>query len=158
MNIFRSVNNKIEKPAYDISIKNINISGEHWGSEKMIISFLEEIEGMLYNKEDFQKNMVLHTLYLYNNPRTKNLVFYTIPEENKVILLSTNEIRAFKEDEFLSREISIVFKKQKFAFSIIEIIEKEEKEITEGKKTIPTNWVFDEYMNARINKLKHYNF
>lgn len=158
MIIFHSVNKKIEKPSYDIEIKNINISGEHWGSEKSIVSFLEEIEGMLYDKENFQKNMVLHTLSLYNNPRTQNLVFYTIPEENKIILLSTNQMRAFKEDEFLSREISIVFKKQKFAFSIIEIVEKEEKEITEGKKIIPTAWVFDEYMNKRINKLKHYNF
>jgi|ERR1019366_562709 hypothetical protein len=158
MIIFKTADVKIEKPAYDITVKNVNISGEHWGSEKFIVSFLEEIEGMLYNKEDFQKNMVLHTLSLYNNPRTTNLVFYTIPEENKTILLSTNQIKNFKDVDFLSREISIVFKKQKFAFSIIEILEKEEKEINEGKKAIPVNWIFDEYMNKRINKLKHYQF
>jgi hypothetical protein len=155
--IFKTVNSKIEKTAYDIDIKNIDLANGHWGSEKKIAAYLDIVENFLYEKDSFDRNMVLHALKLMKeNRRIKDLAFYTIPEENKLILLATTEVNKFKEFDTFSREMTIAFKKDKFTFSIVELLYKEADEIKAGTKKLPENWRLEERMTDRINKLKHY--
>ena len=155
--IFKTVNSKIKKTAYDIDIKNIDLANGHWGSEKKIAAYLDIVENFLYEKDSFDRNMVLHALKLMKeNRRIKDLAFYTIPEENKLILLATTEVNKFKEFDTFSREMTIAFKKDKFTFSIVELLYKEADEIKAGTKKLPENWRLEERMTDRINKLKHY--
>jgi len=155
--IFKTVNTKIEKSTYDIEIKNIDLAPQHWGSEKAIVNYLDTVENFTYDKETLNKNLVLHALHLLSdNVRIKDMKFYRIPEENRVILFVVSNIGNFKDFEMFSREMSINFKKDKFAFSIIEILMKENELIKKGEKTIPANWVLDEQLTDRMNKLKEY--
>jgi hypothetical protein len=157
MQVFHTANEKIEKPSYDIEIKNIDLSSGHWGSEKEIVSWLDEIENFLYNKDTLNKQIILHTLKLLkNNIRIKNIEFYRIPEENKLILLTMTEVKKMKNPEIFTREMSIVFKKEKFAVSIIEIIKADFDLIKKGDKTIPINWILDEKLTSKIKLLKEY--
>lgn len=155
--IFRTVNTKIEKPAYDINIKNIDLASGHWGSEKKMIDYLDSIEGLIYDKDSLNKNLVLHALELMkSNVRIKDMKFYRIPEENRVVLLAVSHVGKMKEFEMFTREMSIDFKRQRFAFSIIEILLEENELIKKGEKTIPANWQLDEQLTDRFAKLKYY--
>jgi len=155
--IFKTINSRIEKSSYDAEIKNIDLAPQHWGSEKKIFNYLDTVENFTYDKETLNKNLVLHALHLLkDNLRIKDMKFYRIPEENRVILFVVSNIGKFKEFEMFSREMSINFKKDKFAFSIIEVLKEENELIKKGEKTIPANWVLDETLTDRFNKLKEY--
>jgi hypothetical protein len=155
--IFKTVNAKIEKTAYDIDIKNIDLATGHWGSEKKIVDFLDTVENFTYDKETLNKNLILHALkFMKGNLRVKDVKFYRIPEENKIVLLAITNVPKFKEFETLSREMTISFKKDRFAFSIVELLSEELEEIKEGKKALPESWKADDQLTDRFNKLKHY--
>ena len=157
--IFKTVNSKIEKTSYDIELKNIDLSTGHWGSEKKMIDYLDAVESFTYDKETLDKNIVLHSLkILKDNVRVKDVKFYRIPEENKIILLAITNVGKFKEPELFTREMSISLKKDRFSFAIIELLKDEYEQIEKGEKAIPENWKLDEYLTGRINKLKHYQF
>jgi hypothetical protein len=157
--IFKTVNAKLEKTAYDIEIKNIDLASGHWGSEKKIFDYLDGVEVFTYDKDTLNKNIVLHALMLLKeNVRIKDLKFYRVPDENKIILLASTSVAKFKEFETFSREMTISFKKDKFAFSIVEILPEETEQIKKGEKKIPESWVLDETLTARFNKLRHYQF
>lgn len=157
--IFKTINNTISKSAYDINIKNIDLASEHWGSEKKMTDYLDTVENFTYEKETLNKNLVLHALKLYkDNIRIKDIKIYRIEEENKMILLVSSEIGKMKDFETFSREMSITFKKDKFAFSIIEILPHDVEQIKKGEKTIPANWKFDERLTGKLNVLKNYEF
>ena len=157
--IFKTVNSKLEKTSYDIEIKNIDLATGHWGSEKRMQEFLDIVENFTYDKETLDKNIVLHALKLLKaNIRIKDVKFYRIPEENKIILMAVTHVGKFKDFPTFSREMSITFKKDKFAFSIVEVLDEEFELVKKGEKTIPENWKFDEHLTDRINKLKHYQF
>jgi exoribonuclease II len=157
--IFKTVNSSIEKTQYKIDIKNIDLASEHWGSEKQVCDWLDYIETLSYDKDTFDKNIVLHAIDLMKgNRRVKDMVFYRIPEEGKIILLAITEVKKFKEVNAFDREMGIIFKKQKFAFSIVELLEDEDKEVQAGTKSIPKNWVIDQKLTDRFNKLKDYQF
>lgn len=157
--IFKTVNSKLEKASYDIEIKNIDLANGHWGSEKKIQEFLDQIEVFSYDKEKLDKNLVLHALRLIKgNIRIKELKFYRIPEENKIILMAVTNVPKFKDFSAFSREMSITFKKDKFAFSIVEVLSEEFDLIKKGEQAMPENWKIDEHLTDRINKLKHYQF
>jgi hypothetical protein len=155
--IFKTVNSTINKTAYDINIKNIDLASHHWGSERHIAAYLDEVETLWLNKETFNKAIVLHAIGLMKaNHRVQDVKFYRIPEENKLILLATSAVGKMKDFETFSREMGITLKKEKFAFSVIEILEKEAEEIKAGTKTVPANWVFEEKLTDKVNKLKSY--
>ena len=155
--IFKTVNTKIEKTAYEINIKNIDLATGHWGSEQKIAEYLDNIETFSYDKDSYNKNIILHALKLMKgNVRVKDIKFYRIPEENKLILLVISNVAKFKDFNIFSREMSITFKKDKLAFAIIEILNDEAEQIKKGEKSIPENWKFDEQLTDRFNKLKHY--
>jgi len=155
--IFKTVNTKLEKTSYEIDIKNIDLASHHWGSEKRIFEYLDQVENFLFEKDTFNKKIVLHAIKLMkDNHRILDIKFYRIPEENRLILLATTAVHAFKPFETFSREMSITFKKEKFAFAIIELLEKEAEDIKNGEKAIPANWQLDEQLTDRFNKLKEY--
>ena len=155
--IFKTVNSSINKTTYEINIKNIDLAAHHWGSEKHIAAYLDEVETLYFNKETFDKKIVLHAISLMKaNHRVLDVKFYRIPEENKLILLTTSAVGKMKDFEMFSREMGITLKREKFAFSIVEILEKEAEEIKAGTKTVPANWVFEEKLTDRLNKLKAY--
>lgn len=155
--IFKTVNATINKTAYDIDIKNIDLSSGHWGSEKQIAAYLDPIETFLYNKETFDKNLMLHTAKIVKeNRRISSIAFYRIPEENKLIMLATTEVARFKDFGTFSREMTINFKKEKFVFSIVELLYKEAEEVKAGTKKLPETWQLDEALTSRFTKLKDY--
>lgn len=157
--IFKTINTKIEKKAYDIEIKNIDIASGHWGSEKSIVSFLDAVETLTYDKDTIDKKLILHALtFKKENLRIKDMKFFRIPDENKIVLLVVSNIGLIKEAELplFSREMSIILKNDKFAFSIIELFMEEMEQIKKGEKTIPENWVPDEKLNDRYSRLKEY--
>lgn len=155
--IFKTVNSKIEKTAYEIDIKNIDLATGHWGSEKKIVEFLDTVENFTYDKETLNKNLILHALkFMKGNLRVKDVKFFRIPEENKIVLLAVSNVSKFKEFEPFSREMTISFKKDKFAFSIVELLTEEYDEVKEGKRTLPESWKIDDALTDRFNKLKHY--
>ena len=157
--IFKTVNQTINKTAYDINIKNIDLAAYHWGSERHIADYLDQIENMLPDKDNFNKNIVLHAIKLLKeNHRVLDMKFYRVPDENKLILLTTTDVGKFKDPETFTREMSITFKHDKFSFSVIEILKKEGEEIKAGTKAIPANWVLDEALTSRWAKLKEYAF
>lgn len=155
--IFKTVNATIEKGSYDIIIKNIDLASHHWGNEKRIAEYLDVVENLLFDKDTFNRQIVLHAIKLAKaNHRVMDVKFYRIPEENRLILLATTAVPKFKEFDTFSREMTINFKKEKFAFSIIELLDKEAEEIKKGEKAVPANWQFDEQLTDRFNKLKEY--
>lgn len=157
--IFKTLNSKIEKPSYEINIKNIDLAGEHWGSENKIITFLDTIENFTFDKDTFNKNIILHSLKLLkNNVRINDVKFYRIPEENKIILLAITDVKKMKDFELFSREMTISLKKEKFVFSIVEVLDEEYDLIKKGEKSIPDAWKLDEQLTNKFAKLKHYQF
>lgn len=157
--IFRTINHKIEKKSYDIELKNIDMASGHWGNEKTMTSYLDEIESFAYDKETFDKNLVIHALKLLkHNVRIEDVKFYRIPEENKIILCAVTDVPKFKEFDTFTREMSILLKREKLSFSIVEVLHDENELIKKGEKIIPENWKFDEKLTARFEKLKHYQF
>lgn len=156
MNVFKTLNSTIEKSAYTIKIANIDASAYHWGSEKQIACYLDEVENFLYDKENFDKNMILHAIELVkSNTRIQDLKFYSIPENNEMLLLATTNVRKFKETDPFSRKISIEFKKHKFVFSIIEVLEEEKKQ---KDFAIPSNWKLEEKLQRRFSLMNNYAF
>jgi len=157
MSIFRTINTSIEKPAYNITIANMDCSTDHWGNEKQIFDGLSSTELFFYDQENLNKNWVLLALKIIKaNPRIKDLKFYRIKEENKLILLAISEVPKFKEVELFKREMLIDFKKIGSKFSIIEVLSKEIEDWQKEGKTVHENWVLDEYLTDRFNKLKGY--
>jgi hypothetical protein len=155
--IFKTVNAKVEKTSYDIVLKNIDLASGHWGSERDIITYLDEIENFLYVKEDFNKKIILHTLkMLKSNIRIKSAEFYRIPEENKLICYVISNVGKFKDFDLFSREMNISFKKEKFSFSIIEMVKEDDDKIKKEGIALPGGWQKDEYLTDRLNKLKEY--
>jgi hypothetical protein len=155
--IFRTVNDTLEKSSYKIELKNIDLASGHWGSEKEMFSYFDEIENFLYDKDTFNKKLVLHALALIKaNHRIKDVKFYRIPEENKLILFAMTEVGKFASPELFTREMTISFKKEKFVFSIVEVIKKEFEQIKSGEKTMPANWILDEKLTDKIKLLKEY--
>src|SRR5580698_5516867 len=103
--IFKTVNSSINKTTYEINIKNIDLAAHHWGSEKHIAAYLDEVETLYLNKETFDKKIVLHAISLMKaNHRVLDVKFYRIPEENKLILLTTSAVGKMKDFEMFSRE------------------------------------------------------
>lgn len=155
--IFKTVNLNIEKAAYDINIKNIDLAQGHWHSEGRMVDFLDGLEVLVYEKDTIDKKLVLNALQLKkDNLRIKDMKFYRIPEEHRIVLFVVSNIAKFKEPEIFTREMSITLKRHKFAFSIIEVLVEENELIKKGEKTIPANWVLDETLTARWQKLKEY--
>lgn len=155
--IFRTVNDTYEKPSYKIEIKNIDMAGWHWSSEKEMYSWFDEIENFLHDKDTFNKQLVLHILALLKAfHRIKDIKIYRIPAENKIILLVMSEVGKFKSPELFTREMSIVFKREKFALSIIEIVKQEFEAWKKAEGKVPEGWELDEKMTDKIKMLKEY--
>ena len=155
--IFKTVNATIEKKAYNVYIKNIDLAMGHWWGEKEIVNFFDEIETLLHNEDDFQKNftMLVCDLVKYNR-RIEDLKFFDVPEENRVVVCAFTKVKKFKEFDTFSREMSGFFKHQKKTFSIVEIIFEEWEEIKKGEKKFPENWKPNEYMQSKFDKLKDF--
>lgn len=150
--IFKTLNNKIEKSSSIITFANIDLSSGHWGSEKEMLNFLDNIETLSYNKDSLNKNLVLQALKLKKaNHRIEEMKFYRIPEENKIILLVVSDIGKMHNFEVFSREMNISLKRDKFSFSIVEVLKEEFKDIQ-----IPEKWKLDEPLTDRFAKLKDY--
>lgn len=155
MSVFKTSNLEIEKRSYKITIKNIDLSSDHWGSEKDITTFLDDVESFTFDKDTFNKNILKHALRLTKyTPRLLDLKFFRVENENRLILLATTAVRAFKKVDILSREMSIAFADSKFTFSIIELLEDEVKEMKEKKIELPANWKLDDYLNDRYAMMK----
>jgi len=155
MSVFRPLNSKIEKSSYDITIQNLHVAAGHWGNEKDIVPFLEEIETLSYDREDFNKNLVKHCLaVLQYNVRTEDMFYYK--EGRNIILLTVADRRSFGEVEFLSRKLEINLKRQGFSVSIIELLKPEYEEVKAGTKALPETWVLDEELNRRLNRMKNF--
>jgi len=157
--IFKTVNHKVEKPSYNINIANIDMAGGHWNSEKYICDFFDAIENFLYEPESLDRNLILHSLKLLkDNKRIDDMKFYRLPAENKLILLVSTDTLKFKEVPVFEREMSISFKRDKFIFSIVELIGDDCKLLKDKEKSIPISWEFDEKLTGKLNKLKHIQF
>lgn len=155
--IFRTIQNfKIEKSGYDIFINNMDVAAYHWGSEKTIAKFLEEIETLSFEKEKFEKNLLKHCLSVMYNERVEDVKFYRIADENKVILLASTKVKKFKDFPLFSREISMKLKKTNFSFSIIELPEEDVRKIKEENVQLPENWQFDEKLTEKFNMFKSF--
>jgi hypothetical protein len=155
MAIFKHLNSKIEKSSYDITIQNIDASNDHWGNEKDITQFLGEIEGLSYDKDNFDKNLVKHSLAIINyNPRTEDMIFYK--QGRNIVLLTIADRRSFSDVEWLSRRLEINLKRQGFSFIVIEVLKKEYEEVAKGTKTLPETWVLDEDLNKRLSRMKNF--
>jgi acyl-CoA synthetase (AMP-forming)/AMP-acid ligase II len=157
MSVFKTNNFNVEKTYYTLAAKNIEISSDHWGSEKYITAFFDEVENFLYHPDDFNKKIISHSLNLLkSNRRIKEAAFYRIPDKNQLILAVITEVRKLHDFETFSREITAFYKKNKFSFSIVEIVEEDDKLIKDGKQKIPSDWIFDEKMTDKLDTLKDY--
>jgi hypothetical protein len=157
MNIYKTINAELNKSAYTIKISNIDASSNHWGMEKQIYDGLSSIEPYLYDKESFNKNMVLFALKAAKaNNRIEDVKFYRIPDENKIILLAITDVRKMKDVELFKREMNITFKKDNFSFSIIELLKKELEDLQANNQSFPSNWQIDQYLTDRFLKLRDY--
>jgi hypothetical protein len=155
MSVFRTLNTKIEKSAYDITIQNLDVSSNHWGNEKDIIPFLEEIELLSYDRETFNKKLIRHCLgILEYNLRTEDMFFYK--NGRNIVLLTIVDRRSFGDVEFLSRKLEINLKKQGFSFSMIELLKPEYEEVKKGTKALPETWILDEDLNKYLSKMKNF--
>jgi hypothetical protein len=157
MSVFTTSNFETEKTYYKLSVKNIEVSPDHWKSEKYIISFFDEIENLLYHPDEFNKKIITHSLNLLKtNRRITEAAFYRIPDKNQLILAVITEVRKLHDFETFSREMTTAYKKGNFSFSIIEIVEEDDKLIKNGEKKIPEAWIFDEKLTDKLNTLKDY--
>jgi hypothetical protein len=155
MSIFKPLNSKIEKSSYDITLQNLHVANDHWGNEKNIVPFLEEIEILSYDRENFDRALVKHCVSILDyNLRTQDMMFYR--QGRNIILLTISDRRSFSEDEFLSRKLEINLKKQGFVFSVIELLKPEYEEVKAGTKTLPEAWVLDEDLNRRLSRMKNF--
>lgn len=155
MAVFRPLNTKIEKSSYDITIQNLHIANDHWGSEKNIMQFLEEIETLSYDRDNFDRSLTKHSVaILQYNLRTTDMIFYR--NGRNIVLLTIADRRSFTDDEFLSRKLEINLKKQGFVFSIIELLKPEYEDVKNGIKSLPENWVLDEDLNKRLSRMKNF--
>lgn len=153
--IFKPLTTTIEKNAYTISIQNMDVSSGHWGNEKDIAGFLEEVEMLYYDRESFEKNLIKHcTAILKYNIRTEDIAFYR--DGRNIVLLTIVDRRSFGEIEFLSRKLEINLKKEGFIFSIIELLKPENEEVKAGTKKLPETWVLDEELNRKLNRYRNF--
>jgi hypothetical protein len=155
MHVFRTLNSTIEKPDYTITFKNLDFTSDHWGGEKEIEKSLSQIQYYLNELDDFNKNIILHTLDIFeNNYRLVKGAFYK-DENDRLILFVVSDLRKFADKAEGFREIDITFKKHKFSFAIIEALEKDVKEAEKEKKTlIPATWKLDEVLTKKLIRLK----
>jgi hypothetical protein len=154
---FKTLNSKIEKTAYNINIQNIDTAHGHWNGEKQIVAYLDGVENYLYStdKNEFNNNIVNHAITLMkDNYRIRDAAFYRIPSENKLILLVTSLVHRFKKPEIFSRAMTIAFNKHKFTFSIVELLEDEEKELLTGKVKMPAAWEKADDLNKRLELMR----
>lgn len=157
--IFHTVNSKLEKTSYNIEIKNIDMAPEHWGSEKEIYNFLDEVETLTYDKDNFDKKIVLHAIKLLNNNiRIKAVKFYRVQEENKLILLATTFVGKLNDVAAFGRTMTLTMKKAPFVFEIVEVLLDRLEKLDEKEQVVPANWVLDEKLTNRLEKLKAYSF
>jgi hypothetical protein len=149
--IFKTVNSTIEKPSYTITIQNIDLAQGHWGSEKHIVQFLDEIETLYYDRENFQRNLIRHCMgILEYNIRVEEMRFYNT--ETGLVLVCVSDRRNFDEKvAWLDRRMEINLKRENFTFSIVEMLKKE----VEGSQ-VPETWIENVEMNERINRLKNF--
>lgn len=153
--IFKPLNATVEKKAYTVRIQNMDVANGHWGTEKSIVSWLEEIDGLSYDRERFSRNLVKHSLDILNyNIRVDDMTFYSC--KNQIILLEVADRRSFIDVDFLSRKIEIELKNQNLTFSVVEILKPEQKELLEGKKILPKEWIIDNELNDLLGKLKNF--
>ena len=153
--IFKPLNTTIEKSAYTIRIANMDVANGHWGTEKSIAKWLEDIETISYQREEFPKLLVKHCLdILKYNIRTEKITFYAA--KNQIILLVVSDRRSFGDVEFLSRKMEIELKKQGMTFSIIEILKPENKDLDDGIKVLPSEWKFDEELNTKLSRYSNF--
>jgi hypothetical protein len=157
MSVFKTNNFEIEKTHWKLSVKNIEISNDHWKNEKHIMSFFDEIENLLYHPDEFNKKIITHSIKLLKStPRIKEAAFYRIPDKNQLILAAVTEVRKLHEFEPFSREMTTIYKKGNFCFSIVEIVEADDNLIKKGELKIPETWVFDEKLTDKLNLLRDY--
>ena len=157
MMVFKTSQTKIEKPAYTIEFKNTNMADGHWTSEKRMVTFLEEIEVFLYDKDTFNKKIIIHSLNMIKkNLRVEKIEFYNEKDKNKLIMLAYTNVGKIKEFEPFTREMSISFRKDQFEFSIVEVVAEEVKVLEEKKISLPENWVVNEYLTDRYAKMREY--
>jgi hypothetical protein len=157
MSVFKTNNFEIEKTHYKLVVKNIEISKDHWRSDKYILSFFDEIENLLYHPDEFNKKIITHSINLLkSNPRIKDAAFYRIPDKNTLILATITEVRKLHEFEPFSREMTTAYKKGNFSFSIIEIVEADDELIKKGELKLPEAWVFEEKLTDKLNLLRNY--
>jgi hypothetical protein len=155
MSVFKTINLTIEKKAYILKIQNIDLAGDHWGSEKDIVSYLDDVEAFTFDKPNFDRAILKHVLALKKyTPRATAIKFFRIPEENKLIVLVYTKVPRFKKVDILSREMSISFSDSGITFAVVELLEEEEKEMKEKKIALPANWQPDEYLNDRFNMMQ----
>jgi hypothetical protein len=157
LTLFKPLNSTVEKSNYTITIKNQNISNEHWGSEANIVKYLDEIDTFLYDKETSDKRIVKHATELAKyNMRFQEMEFFRVPEENKLILFVVVDAKKFEDNDPFTREINISFKRHnKFSFSIVEIYPDDLKAIKEGTKTFPATWQKDEAMSNKLTTFRN---
>lgn len=149
--IFRTANQKIEKPSYTITIENIDFASGHWGAEKYIIEFLDHIETLYYGKETFRRNLIRHCMSILEyNLRVEDMRFYDT--EQGLALVVVSDRRNFDEKvSWLTRKMEINLKRERFVFSIFEMLKTE----VETSK-VPETWKENTEMNNRINKLRNF--
>ena len=155
--IFRTINSKIEKPSYTINIQNMDIAQGHWGAEKYMVQFLDEIETMSYDKENFEKNLIKHCLTISRyNLRTEGMTFYNT--NNGLVLLVISDRRNFDHSiPWIDRRMEIDLKKQGIKFTVVEMLKSEQKNLREGGEArLPANWVVNEEMNNRLELFKKF--
>lgn len=161
MNVFRCLNSKVEKPSFTIDIKNIDVCAGHWNSEKEIVEFLTEIENLSYEMETIDRNIVKMILdILLNFSKIEDVKFFRIPAENKLICFVVSDMRKFrKEEDLFAREFGIALKRNSnFAFSVVDMVKEDYKEVIKGTKIFPNNWELDEKMTNKLAKMRGASF
>src|SRR5258708_18246012 len=111
--IFKTANSTIEKSSYTINIENFDYAFHHWGSEKDMISLLEEVNNSLYEENFEQSAMKLALAIKKNNRRIEDIKFFRSPKEDKLIFLVISDIPNFKNFVLLSKEYSLYNKRNK---------------------------------------------
>jgi hypothetical protein len=149
--IFKTVNSTIEKPSYVITIQNIDLAQDHWGSEKNILRFLDEVETLYYDRENFERNLIRHCMTILEyNIRVDEMRFYNT--KTGLALVCVSDRRNFDPTTpWLSRRMEINLKKERFTFSVVEMLKKEIED-----SQVPGTWIENAEMNERINRLKSF--
>ena len=147
MNIFHTLNKEVEKPDFTLKIKNIEVSRDHWGSEREILNFCQKIENVVHlNAGEALGRNELFSLYIdlfKANPRMQAVRFFG----NKDILVS--DIRTFEPENYLKRGIEMYFPKYDLKWELFEITSKEVEE-----KVFPEDWKEDDVLTKQFDRYK----